>query len=113
MWTCADRLYTVSIYCIVFYGIYYIPYLALAPRESVGGHIHFLYPLFLFAVAGSLDVTVQIVFCVVEKPTPLPNASMADVDEGGFPVETRAKPKILQVDGRPPLPALLCACDTV
>ena len=48
-----------------------------------------------------------------EKRLPIPNAGMADVDEGGFPVETRAKPKILQVDGRPPLPALLCACDTV
>ena len=29
--------------------------------------------------------------------------------EGGFPVETRAKPKILQVDGRPP-PACSVVC---
>ena len=94
MWTCADRslLYT---------------YLAL--RQASAHTFTFSTPPFPHPVAGSFSTRYTFTapkFASAERNDFLSNASMADVDEGGFPVETRAKPKILQVDARPPLPVL-------
>ena len=81
MWTCADRS-TLSLIHSPFY-------------------IRFLHPLFLILLQDR-STTLPARSCASwRETTSFANAGMADVDEGGFPVETRAKPKILQVDGRP------------